>query len=59
MSSSKIIHRMKNFTTDFLSEHHFVPYIVNVTCRFRTQDTLSFLKYIVKYSYLGGARGVI
>ena len=39
----------KNCTAYFPSEHHFRPYIFNITCRFRILDILSFLK---KYSYV-------
>ena len=57
MSNSKIIHRIKNFTAHFPSEHHFRPSIFNVASLCRILDILSFLKSIVKYSCWDGARG--
>ena len=40
MRNSKIIHRIKEFTTYFPSEHHFRPLIFNATRRFRILDIL-------------------
>ena len=57
ISNSKIILRIKKFTAHFPSEHHFRPYIFNVTCRFHILDTITFLlKSIIKNSYGWGAQ---